>query len=237
MVGYGNTGVVSATSFTGVGGTDGVKRWGSQKINTDYSYTQTVGSWTSYLLRMDFNLNNTTYESGGNTYDSGGGLFFNDSGTWKVAGINAYRFGDKTGNLGISVRRYVPWIKSVIVDYDTDMDGLPDWWEDMHGASETAMDANGYSDSDSFTNYEEWLADTDPNDGNSFLALNEYTHTVQVAFSSSTNRDYQVQYQTNLTNEPWMTEIDWFSVAGTQTVKTVSTGTSNRFYRIRAKLQ
>ena len=255
ICGFGHSGnvvsTISSAYFTSNGGAHTTRRWGTNKIDNEgtrsYSGPAPLGltenkGFDVTISTTKGNAGKTAYEAGCNIYDSGGSMFYNDGGVWKLTGHMTLRFGTATsgqfaGNFAVATKYYVNWIKSVIVDYDTDMDGLPDWWEDMHGASETAMDANGYSDSDSFTNYEEWLADTDPNDGNSFLALNEYTHTVQVAFSSSTNRDYQVQYQTNLTNEPWMTEIDWFSVAGTQTVKTVSTGTSNRFYRIRAKLQ
>jgi len=119
---------------------------------------------------------------------------------------------------------------------DIDEDGIPDGWEYGQTGSTTGVVASVDQDGDGFTGEEEWLADTDPTDEFSFLELDANTNAVSVAFSSSTNREYQVQYQIHLTNAVWMTEIDWFAVAGTQTVKAVSTETSNRFYRVRAKL-
>ncbi|MEP4534568.1 MAG: T9SS type A sorting domain-containing protein [Cyclobacteriaceae bacterium] len=46
-------------------------------------------------------------------------------------------------------------------DWDSDMDGLPNWWEDLHGLSNNSTDfsdANSDLDEDSFTNLEEYLA-------------------------------------------------------------------------------
>jgi len=131
-------------------------------------------------------------------------------------------------------------IQGILDDaYDEDADGLPDWWELLHGVDETSMERDGHLDSDIFTNYEEWLADTDPNDSNSFLRVTEYTNATSLVFSSSTNRKYQVQYRSDIadTNETWQTELDWFDGSNAQTAKTVSSATSNRFYHVRAKLR
>ena len=66
----------------------------------------------------------------------------------------------------------------------------------------------------------------------------DYTNATSVVFSSSTNRKYQVQYRIDIadTNEIWETEVDWFDGSLSQTVQSVSIPTSNRFYRVRAKL-
>jgi len=96
-------------------------------------------------------------------------------------------------------------------------------------------------DGDGFTNYEEWLADTIPDDGNSYLRVAPYTNETEVAFNSSADRKYQIEFRTDLadTNETWQTEpgLEWFPATTSPTVKTVSTGTSNRVYRVRAKLR
>ncbi|MEN7973851.1 MAG: hypothetical protein ABFR47_08460, partial [Verrucomicrobiota bacterium] len=82
-------------------------------------------------------------------------------------------------------------------------------------------------------------ADTLPNNSNSFLRVTEYSAATNLVFTSSTNRDYQVQYRLDLadTNEVWQTEVDWFEATSTQTVQSVAMATSNRFFRIRAKLR
>ncbi len=45
-------------------------------------------------------------------------------------------------------------------DTDTDADGIPDWWETLHFSS---LDADSDSDGDGISNYDEYLANTDPN--------------------------------------------------------------------------
>lgn len=245
MVGYGFAGTVADSSFTQTPATSGTKRWGTNKgeregtVNIDVGGT--VGVVSTECFDMDFNLTETDFEAGANTYDSGGPVFIDDGTDWKLTGINLYRGPSLdppyTVNSAAMIHDYIGWITNSIPDYDTDMDGLPDWWEASHGETEAGADP----DEDGFTNYEEWLADTLPNDRTSCLALGEYANATHVVFSSSTNRKYEIQYRTNLmdTNEIWQTEAgnDWFTVSGTQTVRSVSTPTSRRFYRVRTKLR
>ena len=132
------------------------------------------------------------------------------------------------------------WITNNIPDFDRDVDGLPDWWETLYVGDPISMERDDLSlDGDDFTNYEEWLADTIPTDGSSFLEVAEYTNAASLVFSSSTNRKYQVQFRVGLTdtNEAWQIEVDWFPATATQTVQSVSTADSNRFYRVRAKIR
>ena len=134
---------------------------------------------------------------------------------------------------------YRDWIIDNIPDYDIDMDGLPDWWETLYVGNPTSMNPEDHLDSDGFTNYEEWLADTIPNDGNSYLRVEAYTNATEVAFDSSTDRKYQIEFRVDLadTNEQWQIEVPWFEPVSTQTVQSVSNPTGNRVYRIRAKLR
>lgn len=221
------------------------KRWGTNRIDFEDIFYSTVPIVaTSRVFNISISTKNsqskTAYEAGCNIYDSGGGMFFNDEGEWKLVGHMVARYssgGQLRGNLAAATKYYVNWIKSVIVDYDTDMDGLPDWWEMLHGETEAGEDP----DVDGFTNYEEWLADTLPNDSNSFLRVTAYTNATSLVFSSSDNRKYQVQYRVDMadSNTTWQTESgsDWFDGSYPQTVQTVSDLTGNRFYRVRVKLR
>jgi len=136
------------------------------------------------------------------------------------------------------IANYRDWITNNIPDYDSDMDWMPDWWESLHGGSSTSLVAEVDVDGDNFSNLDEWIADTDPTDGNSYLKVLAYTNANEVVFASSTNRQYQIDYRSNLadTNETWQVETGWFTPASTQTVTSVSTSASNRFYRVGVKL-
>ena len=247
IVGYGFPGDVVMNLFSGYftenNSGSRIRRWGTNKIDGTNTVNNSKGFDSS--ISGTAGSSKTTYEAGGNDKDSGSGYFYNDGGTWKLIGTTVGRYSvaenEHTGNFAVATKYYVNWIKSVIVDYDTDMDGLPDWWETLYGGDATSMERDGHLDGDGFTNYEEWLADTLPNDSNSFLRVTDYTDATSLVFSSSTNRKYQVQYRLDLadTNEVWQVEpgADWDDGSYPQTVRSVSTATSNRFYRVRVKLR
>ena len=132
------------------------------------------------------------------------------------------------------------WITNNIPDFDQDVDGLPDWWESSYGNGPTAMNPADNLDSDGFSNYEEWIADTDPTNGASYFEIVEWLAPTNVTFSSSAERQYQIEYRADLlnSNEAWQAEAPgWFEGFGSQTVQDVSSSPSNRFYRIRAKVR
>lgn len=58
--------------------------------------------------------------------------------------------------------------ETAAVDPDTDSDGMDDGWETTYGLNPLGDDANGDKDGDGFTNLEEYQADTNPDDENSF---------------------------------------------------------------------
>ncbi|MDF7801123.1 trypsin-like serine protease [Pontiellaceae bacterium B1224] len=239
LAGYGYKGAVSSSSFTQTD-EQWVKRWGTNRGNGETTDSVDVGGTsgtvTTKCFEMPFNLNDTDYEAGGNIYDSGGPVFIEDESEWKLTGINLYRYGSSDTmffeNRAAMIHDYIDWIKSVIVDYDTSMNGLPDWWEAEHSVS----DAEDDPDADGFTNYEEWIANTDPNLGTSYLAVSAYTNAVKLTFESSEDRKYCVEFCDALTNQNWAVEVDWFDGSVSQTTQSVSNTDSNRFYRIRARL-
>jgi hypothetical protein len=49
---------------------------------------------------------------------------------------------------------------------DTDNDGIPDWWEEIHGLDKTIADATGDPDNDGWTNQEEYIKGGNPNISN-----------------------------------------------------------------------
>lgn len=252
--GYGFAGTVVSTPtaayFTDSQTGNGVKRWGTNRIDNDITYIYLPPAPLGITTNMGFEVTisttktsaqKTDYEAGGNVYDSGAGLFYANGGRWELVGTMTTRTNNQvnyTGNFAVGTKYYLDWIQSVIVDYDTDMDGLPDWWETAFAGDALSMGAADNADGDGFTNYEEWLADTVPTNSASFPWIGPYTNAAQVVFGSSSNRQYQIEYRLDLadTNAVWGIEIPWFPGAQPQTEKTVTTLSSNRFFRLRVRL-
>jgi len=245
MIGYGRTGAVYSTYYTETPSGNGVKRWGSNKIDgphngVNYDVGGTTGMTYNDGIQMLFTLGDTTYEAGVGVYDSGGGSFVNDGGTWKLAGINTIRYGtapNYTGTFGVSVPAYETWATNVMNELgDLDGDGIPNYWEQQYGST-TGLVTSADDDGDGFINEEEWFADTDPTDSNTFwkvdgsFALTNQTFT----FDGSTARQYQVFYTTNDLADPGLTWVSngipiWGTGAGTEIVVTNAEDTV--FYRV-----
>lgn len=86
-------------------------------------------------------------------------------------------------------------------DSDRDGDGMPNTWEQANSLNPTnATDRNIDIEGDGLSNYEEYMADTDPNLSNSLLRVTRTSagatsRWASIQFLSSTNRRYQVLYR------------------------------------------
>ena len=86
---------------------------------------------------------------------------------------------------------------------DTDADGLPDWWEMAYFQdSRTAAAPGGNPDGDPALNQDEYGANTDPGDEDSFLHLTAIrragTNATVLTWTTAVGRRYTVQGSTNL---------------------------------------
>lgn len=213
MVGYGYPGSVSSAGFT-ESGAYGVKRWGTNQGGGDRASTVYVGTTDTPLYKitqlfdMEFGDGDTLYEAGGNTYDSGGPVFIESDGEYKLTGLNLYRAGDGpyTGNSAAFIPDYIDWIKSVIVNYDSDMDELPDWWEAAYLGDAAADD-----DADSQSNLAEYYAGTDPNDETSLFEILATSTNINdrlyfsLRFTAISDRTYTVEECSELIDANWGT--------------------------------
>ncbi len=248
MIGYGVTGAVYSTYYTMSASGKGTRRWGSNKIDGAVTVTQDVGGVTGVTYsegrQILFTSTSTSYEAGVGTGDSGGGTFIKTNGVWKLAGINTLIYGNGTadqyaGNLTVSVPAYYAWATNVMNPTgDLDGDGIPNYWEQQYGTT-TGLTVSADNDGDDFTNFEEYLADTNPTNPASFFEMSGFVaSTVQtIYFTGSTTRQYQVFYTTNdlaATNVVWIaahTNRVWG--AGTNSAITVTNAQEKAFYRLR----
>jgi hypothetical protein len=95
---------------------------------------------------------------------------------------------------------------ATIDNWDKDNDGLPDWWEAANGLNPNSAagddGAAGDLDGDGISNYDEFLAGTDPDDANSALevmALGADGGQAEIMWQAVPNRNYRVQTAPALT--------------------------------------
>ena len=90
---------------------------------------------------------------------------------------------------------------------DTDNDGMPDWWELVHGFNHSVSNAPGTdTDADGFTDLEEWLAFTEPRDPNSYPVITAIVGEPNrvVTFPSVDERVYRLDRNSAIdTNPVW----------------------------------
>lgn len=112
---------------------------------------------------------------------------------------------------------------------DTDSDGIPDWWAIQHFGGATSCNPNLDPDGDGFTNYQEYLLGTDPNDADSFFEMmsepGAAPDEVFFTWPSATGTIFTLWRSTNIlegTNgfTPFMTNIVGDEITITNTLPT-----------------
>jgi subtilisin family serine protease len=85
---------------------------------------------------------------------------------------------------------------------DTDLNGLPDWWEQQYFGHLTGTDPNADPDHDGLDNLAEWLAGTNPTNAASGLRLTAVSvtnfNTVALSWPSVAGKNYFLARATNL---------------------------------------
>jgi hypothetical protein len=85
---------------------------------------------------------------------------------------------------------------SVIPDFDSNANGLPDWWEQQYSGLIHGLSATNDIDHDGFSNYQEWVARTDPTNAASAFRVDalQWSNGVAVlTFQGWSNRLYGVE--------------------------------------------
>jgi hypothetical protein len=127
---------------------------------------------------------------------------------------------------------------SVFVPVDADGNGINDDWEVQY-FGHIGIDPNADPDGDGFSNLQEFLAGTDPNDSSSALRITEIVINdpdIVISFTSCTNKFYDLQFNDDLITTNWIATVT--NIPGTATITSATDlggalSLSNRFYRVR----
>jgi YVTN family beta-propeller protein len=131
---------------------------------------------------------------------------------------------------------------TITVLADSDNDGLPDLWEAAHGLNTNdPVDAQLDSDLDRQSNWQEYIAGTDPFDPRSnlrieSLILGGQTHDeLLLSFEAVSNRTYTVQIRDRFDSGPWTRWKDLVAYPTNRFVTLTNplpAGTGSRAYRL-----
>jgi len=101
---------------------------------------------------------------------------------------------------------------------DTDSDRMGDGWEVGHGLNPLRDDAAVDGDADGASNWEESIADTNPNDGGDVLRVDvaaDGSTGIVLAWESTVGRRYTVRTSTNLAVGAWVDMPSFTRIQGT----------------------
>lgn len=120
---------------------------------------------------------------------------------------------------------------------DSDHDGMPDGWEDEFGTQKFVPDADADRDGDGFSNYQEYLAGTHPNELASalrFTQVHALAGNLVLQFPASSNRTYSLLYRPALAAARWskLADIPAHPTNRVVTLTNVLPADAQRFYRL-----
>ena len=124
-------------------------------------------------------------------------------------------------------------------ELDSDNDGMPDAWEIAHGTDAHSPDNNDDPDGDGFTNLNEYLAGTDPQDAGSVLKLRASVQgdSLELSFDATADHYHQVLGASALSRGGWtlLTNFPAQSLPSHPVVRwPLATNTPPHFYRVMA---
>lgn len=203
---------------------DGVERWGENDVSSIVNGGTGVGD----LLRCTFDAGAGSNECALSDGDSGGGLFIEDGGVWKLAGINY----EVDGPFSVDGTTNTEFSASLLDARGFYQEIEPDVWQLVSGPQPIP---SGFYSTRISANID-WInsvINSQPGADLQIVGVQIAGNDVQVSFNTS-NRLYYVQSNTNLTSSTWTTFTN--NVPGTGGVVSVldknAAGQPGRYYRV-----
>jgi hypothetical protein len=112
----------------------------------------------------------------------------------------------------VRLYNYVRLVRTALATDDTVGDGIPNAWRAKYfgsgGTTNATSAATSDPDGDGISNYNEYIADTNPTNASSCFKIQSVSHAanVKVFYQSSSSRKYTLYYSTSLSSAGWKKE-------------------------------
>lgn len=140
------------------------------------------------------------------------------------------------------VSAHYDWLTNKIPDFDSNANGIPDWWELQYSGNIHGLVATNDPDQTGFNNLQDWISRSNPTNPAAVFRIDSVqrtNNTATLSFQGWSNRLYQIYSCDALTNGNWQL-VTTNAFAGNDGPTTWSDvhapNSTSRFYRLQVSL-